>query len=182
MKPLTLTAGAIVVLAVSAGVAYRLQVENRAESPAGVPGQAGGLIGTPRPDFSLADVEGVSRSVSEWDGKVLALNFWATWCPPCRKEIPEFVALQERYGARGLQFVGIALQRPEDVRSFMQEYGMNYPVLAGEMEVIRLAERYGNRVGALPYTVIIDRGGRIAFVKPGPLSGTAAEGVIAPLL
>jgi peroxiredoxin len=59
---------------------------------------------------------------------------------------------------------------------------MNYPVLAGEMEVIRLAERYGNRIGALPYTVIIDRHGRIAYVKPGPLSGAAAEEVITPLL
>jgi len=179
MKPLALATGAIVIVAMSAGVAYRLS--SRVESPpAAEPAMS--VVGTQRPEFSLADVDGAPRSVSEWDGKVLALNFWATWCPPCRKEIPEFVELQHRYGERGLQFVGIALQRPDDVRAFMQEHNMNYPVLAGEMEVIRLAERYGNRVGALPYTVIIDRKGRIAYVKPGPLSGTAAEEVIAPLL
>jgi peroxiredoxin len=177
---LALTAGAIAIVAVSAGVAYRVQ--RQAEEPAVAPMPGVELIGTSRPEFTLPDVQGLPRSVSEWDGRVVALNFWATWCPPCRKEIPEFVELQNRYGERGLQFVGIALQRPEEVRGFMDEYRMNYPVLAGEMEVIRLAERYGNRIGALPYTVIIDRHGRIAYVKPGPLSGAAAEEVITPLL
>jgi len=179
VKSKALIFGAVVIVAVSAGVAYRLG----APAPsAATPGDSGGLLGTPRPDFSLADVDGVPRNVGEWDGKVVALNFWATWCPPCRKEIPEFVALQAKYGGRGLQFVGIALQRPEEVRDFMAEHGMNYPVLAGEMDVIRLAERYGNRVGALPYTVIIDRTGRIAYVKAGPLHGEVAEEVITPLL
>lgn len=179
MKRLTLVAGAVIIVAVSAGVAYRVYREAGPSSPATA---ASELVGAVRPEFSLADVHGVPRSVSEWDGKVVALNFWATWCPPCRKEIPEFVELQARYGERGLQFVGIALQRPEDVLSFMEEYRMNYPVLAGEMEVIRLAERYGNRIGALPYTVIIDRAGRIAYVKAGPLPGPVAEEVITPLL
>jgi peroxiredoxin len=177
---LTLVVAAVAILAVSGGIAYRLG--SRVE-PATPPGMvAADLLGTLRPEFSLPDVEGTPHSIGEWNGKVVVLNFWATWCPPCRKEIPEFVALQQRYGGRGLQFVGIALQRPEDVRSFMAEYGMNYPVLAGEMEVIHLAERYGNRIGALPYTVIIDRGGRIAFLKPGPLPGPEAERVIQPLL
>jgi peroxiredoxin len=150
--------------------------------PAPIRPQAQDMIGRMRPDFSLADVDGVVREIGEWDGKVLALNFWATWCPPCRHEIPEFVELQQKYGDRGLQFVGIALERAEDVRPFMEMHHMNYPVLAGEMEVIRIAESYGNHIGALPYTVIIDRAGRIVFVKPGPLPGPAAEQVIAPLL
>lgn len=140
------------------------------------------VIGLSRPDFSLNNVDGQLRHINEWDGQVVALNFWATWCPPCLKEIPEFIHLQDKYADQGLQFIGIALQEPEPVKAFMQEYGMNYPVLAGELEVIKLAKSYGNSIGALPYTVIIDRQGRIAFVKPGPLSGEQAEEVILGLL
>jgi peroxiredoxin len=178
MKWQTVAVGAIVILAISAGVSYRVYRER----PDATPAAGAELLGTRRPDFALPDASGATRGIAEWDGKVVALNFWATWCPPCRKEIPEFVELQARYGDRGLQFVGIALQRPEEVRAFIEEHRMNYPVLTGEMEVIRLAERYGNRIGALPYTVIIDRQGRIAYVKPGPLEGKVAEGVITPLL
>lgn len=144
--------------------------------------QSNGIIGSVRPDFSLGDVQGRIRNINEWDGKVVAINFWATWCPPCIKEIPEFVELQHRFGAQGLQFIGIALQRPEEVTEFMEKTGMNYPVLAGEMEVIRIAESYGNDIGALPYTVILNREGRIEFVKRGPLAGADAEAVISKLL
>jgi peroxiredoxin len=138
--------------------------------------------GMQRPDFSLADINGKMRRIDEWNGRVIALNFWATWCPPCRQEIPEFVALQSRYADRGLQIVGIALQRPEEVQEFMQEHHINYPVLAGELDVIALSRVYGNDIGALPYTVIIDRQGKIVFVKQGRLSGEVAERVIARLL
>ena len=95
------------------------------------------ILGRHRPEFTLPDLDGQLRSISEWDGKVIALNFWATWCPPCLKEVPEFVLLQAKYQAQGLQFIGIALQRPEEVRDFVAENGMNYPVLAGELEVIK---------------------------------------------
>jgi len=140
------------------------------------------VIGSLRPDFSLPDLSGRVRYAGEWDGRVLAVNFWATWCPPCRKEIPEFIRLQEKYGGRGLQFVGIALEQPEAVRSFVAELGMNYPVLTGTLEVVRVAEAYGNNVGALPFTAIIDRAGIISFIRAGPLSGQSAEAAILPLL
>ncbi len=141
-----------------------------------------GLVGESRPDFSLPDINGRSRSVSEWEGKVLAVNFWATWCPPCLHEIPAFVLLQSRYEAKGLQFVGIALHKAEEVKQFVMDNHMNYPVLTGELEVIKLARALGNRSGALPYTVIIDRDGLIAYVKPGPLSTEQAERMITSLL
>ena len=144
--------------------------------------QASAVVGNPRPDFSLGDVNGQVRNIAEWDGKVVALNFWATWCPPCIKEIPEFVELQHKYEGQGLQFIGIALQRPEEVTEFMESTGMNYPVLAGEMEVIKIAESYGNDIGALPYTVILNRKGQIHFVKRGPLPGAEAEAIISELL
>jgi len=138
--------------------------------------------GMQRPDFSMTDVNGNLRRIDEWNGQVIALNFWATWCPPCLKEIPEFIHLQNKYADRGLQFIGIALQRREEVLGFMQQHEMNYPVLAGEMEVVELTRAYGNEIGALPYTVIIDRDGKIAFVKQGQLSGEMAEAVISRLL
>ena len=140
------------------------------------------IVGRLRPEFTLPDLDGRLRSISEWDGKVIALNFWATWCPPCLKEVPEFVLLQTKYQAAGLQFIGVALQKPEEVRQFVTEHGMNYPVLTGELEVIKLAESYGNHIGALPYTVIIDRNGQVAHVKPGVLPTEEAETVITGLL
>ena len=143
--------------------------------------RATSIVGAARPDFSLPDLDGVVHQVGEWDGKILAINFWATWCPPCRKEIPEFVALQQKYADRGLQFLGVALEQPEPVRRFVAEYQMNYPVLVGEMDVIRVAEAYGNQVGALPYTVIVGRDGRVAFVQAGPLSTEQAEKALSSL-
>ena len=140
------------------------------------------IVGRQRPEFTLPDLDGRHRSITEWDGKVVALNFWATWCPPCLKEVPEFVSLQEKYQAQGLQFIGIALQKPEEVREFVAEHKVNYPILAGELEVIKLAEAYGNHIGALPYTVIIDRNGQVAHVKPGILPTEEAESVITGLL
>ena len=140
------------------------------------------ILGRQRPEFTLPDLNGQPRAVSEWDGKVVALNFWATWCPPCIKEVPEFVALQEKYQTQGLQFIGIALQQPEEVREFVTEHKVNYPILTGELEVIQLAEAYGNHIGALPYTVIIDRNGKIAHVKPGILPTEEAESIITGLL
>ena len=144
--------------------------------------RATAIVGAARPDFTLPDLDGALHNVAEWDGKVLAINFWATWCPPCRKEIPELVDLQRKYADRGLQFVGVALEQPDPVRRFVTEHHVDYPVLVGEMEVIRVVEAYGNRVGALPYTVLVGRDGRIAFVHAGPLSTKQAEAALIPLL
>lgn len=140
------------------------------------------MTGLRRPDFSLADLTGRVRAVNEWDGQVLAINFWASWCSPCLQEIPELVDLQTRYGEKGLQVIGIALQKPEELGEFVREYKMNYPVLAGEEAVIEIAQSYGNTIGALPYTAIINRKGDIVFVKAGPVTGAEVESVIRTLL
>ena len=148
----------------------------------GAPAADTGVLGIPRPAFTLPDMSGEERHVSEWDGRVLAVNFWASWCLPCLKEIPELVELQSHYGASGLQVVGIALQDPAELEGFIREKKMNYPVLAGMAPVIAVAEAYGNRAGVLPYTAIVDRSGHIVFVKAGPRTGAEVEALIAPLL
>lgn len=140
------------------------------------------VIGIERAPFSLPDLDGRMRAAAEWDGKVVALNFWASWCPPCLEEIPVFVSLQTQHQASGLQFIGLALEPPATARRFAAEREMNYPVLTGAAEVIKLARAYGNHIGALPFTVFIDRAGRVASAHAGPLSREEAEELIVSLL
>ena len=123
-----------------------------------------------RPDFSLPDLQGDVRDIKEWDGKFIVLNFWATWCPPCRKEIPEFIALQSEYADRGLQFVGVAIDDQESVSQFSMEMDINYPNLIAEIQGIDLAQQYGNKHGALPFSVIIGPKGQILARQIGILS------------
>lgn len=131
-----------------------------------------------RPDFALPDIEGKPRHVSEWDGQLLVVNFWATWCPPCREEIPTFIELQDRYGAQGLQIVGIAIDQLDNVAAYIDEVGINYPVLLGQLAAIEIGRSYGNEAGGLPFTVVVDRQGQIAFAKSGLLTPEEAESVI----
>ena len=139
-------------------------------------------VGSHRPEFSLPDMDGVTHQLSEWDGKVLVVNFWATWCPPCRKETPAFVELQDKYGDKGLQFIGVAIDEKDNVEDFADTYGVNYPMLLGDLEAINTSKAYGNRFGTLPYTVIVDRQGKISFIQRGELLKTTAEEKIKALL
>jgi len=131
---------------------------------------------------SLEDASGKPQSIAQWKGKVLVVNFWATWCPPCLKEIPEFIELQNRYGAKGVQFVGIAIDQKDRVTAYMAKVGMNYPVLMAEKEGITLARDAGNRLGGLPFTVIINREGRTARIELGVLSEEKLVSVLDGLL
>lgn len=133
-------------------------------------------------DFSLHDIEGKVHQFSEWSNKVRVLNFWATWCPPCRKETPMFVELQEELGDKGLQFVGVAIDEKDKVLDFMDSYGVNYPMLIGTDDAIKVAEQYGNRFGALPWTVVVDRSGKIVHAQGGEFTKQKAQSVITPLL
>lgn len=109
------------------------------------------------PAFTLPDIHGTSVSLSSLRGKTVILNFWATWCPPCRREIPDFISLQSQYGSKGLQIVGVALDEPDAVKAFAVQYGMNYLVLLGTDDIAR---RYGGITG-IPTTFIIDKSGKI---------------------
>jgi thiol-disulfide isomerase/thioredoxin len=133
-------------------------------------------------DFSLNDIEGKTHLFSEWEDKVRVLNFWATWCPPCRRETPMFVEMQTKFGDKGLQFVGVAIDEKQSVIDFMDSYGVNYPMLIGTDDAIKVAEQYGNRFGALPWTVVIDRSGTIVHAQGGEFTRQKADEVISPLL
>jgi len=130
----------------------------------------------------LKDIEGSSKAIERWRGKVLVVNFWATWCVPCRKEIPEFVRMQERLGARGLQFVGIAFDQPQPVGDFARELRINYPLLMGGLDTMALMREAGNKAGVLPYTLVLDRRGEVVKTHRGVLTEAMLERIITPLL
>jgi thiol-disulfide isomerase/thioredoxin len=119
--------------------------------------------------LSLPDVDGRNQALEQFRGKVVVVNFWATWCAPCREEIPDFIRLQDEWGAQGLQFVGIAIDEPEKVRQFSAEFAVNYPMLIGGYGAIELSRALGNKLGALPFTTVIDREGRVVHVRLGAI-------------
>ena len=132
------------------------------------------------PSFSYPDLEGRQRSSEEFADKVVVLNFWATWCAPCRKETPEFVALQERY-AGNVQFIGIAIDDEEPVREFANSYGVNYPLLLGDIEAVSLSRRLGNRYEGLPFTVVAAPGGNVVLRHTGGLDRDRLEPLLQEL-
>jgi len=135
-----------------------------------------------RPDFVLLDLQGRPQNVAQWDGKVLLLNFWGTWCPPCVREIPLLVELQREFGDRGLQIVGIALDRPADAQAFAEKVGINYPLLYGVQDAMEVSQQYGNDAGTLPFTVVIDRDGIVRHVFRKEVERAELETALTPLL
>jgi thiol-disulfide isomerase/thioredoxin len=131
---------------------------------------------------SFNDLSGNAQNIAQWRGKVIVANFWATWCPPCLKEIPDFIEMQARYRAQGLQFVGIAIDQPEKVAAYMEKVEFNYPVLVGGLEAAEISRELGNRHGALPFTVVLDRSGKVNAVNVGSLDIARLSKMVDPLL
>jgi len=128
------------------------------KNAAGAPGK-GQLIGNLAPDFELPALDGGNLKLSDLRGKAVLLNFWATYCGPCKVEMPWFVELQKEYGPQGFQIVGVAMDdaSKEDVAKFAKEMGVNYPILLGKDSV---ADSYGG-VNVLPTTFFVDRNGKL---------------------
>ena len=129
----------------------------------------------------LPDPDGNEQPLAQWRGKVLVVNFWATWCAPCREEMPQFVAAQARDGSKGVQFVGIAVDDVDKVRVFAREIGLNYPTLIGGYGAIELSRTLGNDLAALPFTIVLDRQGRVVHTQLGPLKAAKLDGLLAEL-
>ncbi len=126
-------------------------------------------------DWAFSDLAGERVALERWRGRLLVVNFWATWCPPCLREIPAFIALQDRYADRGLQFVGIALDQSEAVTPFVADKSINYPVLIGNEDVVRFMQSLGNGIGGLPYTAVIGADGAVLATHQGEWQAEAAE-------
>ena len=128
------------------------------------------------------DLQGVTQPLAQWRGNVIVLNFWAPWCPPCVKEMPGFVELQRKYRDRGLIFVGIGLDTRENIQDHLRKNTVNYPILLGQDDAVELSSAIGNHEGGLPFSVIIDRQGKIVIAKVGMLREEKLEKLITPLL
>ncbi len=131
---------------------------------------------------SFPDLEGKARPLGEWQGKIIVLNLWATWCGPCREEIPIMVRLQQKYREQGLVFIGLAMDEQGPVEKYAKEMGINYPILLGDVTLGEFGRRLGNSNGGLPYTAIIDRSGKIITTRLGGVDEKFLEQVLQPLL
>jgi thiol-disulfide isomerase/thioredoxin len=172
-------AGLVVVAcaALAAGYFFARERTPPAEPPAAEAPRS--AVPDVRPVFELDDQDGVRRSITEWDGRALMINFWATWCPPCRREIPLLNELQARYAPRGFQVVGIAVDFREDVLAYMRDTPIDYPVLIGEQEGLDAAQAFGMETMGFPFTVFTDSRGRIVTVHLGELHPPQAEVILA---
>jgi thiol-disulfide isomerase/thioredoxin len=131
--------------------------------------------------LNFPDDTGRLQPLSQWRGQVMVLNFWASWCAPCREEMPDFVALRTQFRPSGVEFVGIAIDNPASVSQFLQQMPVNYPILIGEGAAHSLARQLGNPSGALPYTIVLDRDGNIVLSHLGRLPRATLEAALRKL-
>lgn len=131
---------------------------------------------------ALPDLSGKRLTLAAWKGKVLVVNFWATWCAPCRKEIPGLISVQRENAANGAQVVGIAVDQADNVQAFAKELGINYPVLIAGMDGVDLVRKVGNPTGALPFTIVLDRSGKVVMTHLGLVSEQELRKLLVPLV
>ncbi|WP_456373777.1 TlpA family protein disulfide reductase [Thiolapillus sp.] len=130
------------------------------------------------PDFSLPDLDNNPWRAEEWRNKILVINFWATWCPPCAREMPLFERLQKTFADRDVLFVGVAVDDADEVKRFVREKSISFPILLGDTRAMDLMVQLGDRFNALPYTIVADHGGVIVLRRFGEIT----EQDLAPLL
>lgn len=171
-----LQAGVFLVVAALAGVAGFYFNRASLISPA-AEGAAQRLM-----SVSLPDLNGKPQTLSLWHGKVLVVNFWATWCAPCREEIPALMKVQMQYASNGVKIVGIALDNVGKVRDYATEMRIDYALLIGGVETLSVAKDLGNRAGVLPFTVVLDRTGKVVHAHAGTLTEASLGAILAPLL
>ena len=131
---------------------------------------------------TLPEADGSPHALKQWQGKIMVVNFWATWCAPCREEMPELSRLQDQYRDRGLIVLGIATDDLDKIRAFKKETPVSYPLLAGDIEAMSLGADLGNDKSVLPYTVILKADGTVAKTYFGRINQALLEETLIPLL
>ena len=142
----------------------------------------GNLLGSFRPSFQLGSNAGEFVTLEDFPGKTILINFWATWCAPCRQEMPMLMDLQRQYGTSGLQVIGIALDDAQSVRNFVETYGISYPILVGTEDVFETSLAYGNGEGVLPYSVLVDSAGVVRWQYAGIIQQDKISNLLNELL
>ena len=179
MKPATLAA--VIIGAAAAGAAGYLFFEQRPQATEPLPPameSAPKTLAATLPTFQLADRDGKMRSLQDWTGKSLIVNFWATWCAPCRREIPLLEKIQVEYGPEGFQVIGIAADYRDKVIAYADEIGLKYPLLIGEQEALDAATAFGIEAVGFPFTIFADRQGRIVAAHVGELTEPEARVIL----
>ena len=136
------------------------------------------IVSKTAPAFILPALSGGKITLNDYKGKLVLLNFWASWCPPCRAEIPGFISAQDKYRDKPFTLLGIAIEDKNEVMTYSQEVGINYPTAYGVDETFKVAAAYGNPDGGLPYSVLISKEQKVLEVFSGFLSEGKLEELI----
>lgn len=128
--------------------------------------------------LTLPDLDNRPQALAQWKGKVLVVNFWATWCPPCKEEMPEFSRISDKFSSKGVQFAGISVDTADKVLAFQKETPVAYPLLISNLDALALSGDLGNRAKALPFTVVLRRDGSVERVKLGKFATPDLEKAI----
>ncbi len=172
---------ALIVLLIAGITTYQFQSQSQEENLPPQPiteSVAAASIDT-NIDFALPDMDGTVRQLSDWNGKGRLVNFWATWCAPCRREIPLLKKTQEEHGSDGIQVIGIAVDFPEQVVAYAEEAQFNYPILVGQEDAMAAAEASGIDFIGMPFTMVIAPDGELIKTHIGEIVEVHIESIVA---
>ncbi len=181
MKKNIAIAFVLVGLLISGIATYRLQSQSQKENLPPEPVAESTAV-TPvdsKIDFALPDLDGNMRQLSEWNGKGRLVNFWATWCAPCRREIPLLKKTQEAHGADGIQVIGIAVDFPDQVIAYAEEAQFNYPILVGQEDAMAAAEASGIDFIGMPFTMVLAPDGELLTTHTGEIVEAHIDSILA---
>ncbi len=181
MSRIMLIFGTALLALMAGALFYAARIPTQVQAPAPAVTEPRRLEVVTHPSFALPDMEGTTREFAEWDGSHRLLNFWATWCAPCRREIPLLKAFQDEHGEAGFQVLGIAVDYPEDVARYAEEAGFNYPVLVGQQEAMAVAESSGIEFIGMPFTMFVTRDGEYVGAYVGELHQSHLDDIVSIL-